>query len=51
MGLLGDLHAAGNTVLLVTHERRIAEHAGRVVHVRDGVIERIEDLGDRGGEA
>lgn len=44
MGLLDDLHAAGNAILLVTHERRIAEHAGRVVHVRDGVIERIEEL-------
>ena len=44
MGLLDDLHAAGNTVLLVTHERRIAEHAERVVHVRDGVIEDIEEL-------
>jgi putative ABC transport system ATP-binding protein len=44
MGLLDDLHAAGNTILLVTHERRIAEHAGRIVHVRDGVIERIEEL-------
>ncbi|WP_394350871.1 ABC transporter ATP-binding protein [Salinirussus salinus] len=46
MGLLDDLHAAGNTILLVTHERRIAEHADRVVHVRDGVVERIEDLED-----
>jgi len=42
MGLLGDLHEAGNTVMLVTHERRIAEHADRIVHVRDGVVERIE---------
>ncbi|MEF8906897.1 MAG: ABC transporter ATP-binding protein, partial [Haloarculaceae archaeon] len=53
MGLLDELHAAGNTVLLVTHERRIAEHADRVIHVRDGVVERIEELGDgdRDGEA
>ena len=42
MGLLGDLHEAGNTVMLVTHERRIAERADRIVHVRDGVVERIE---------
>ena len=46
MDLLDDLHAAGNTILLVTHERRIAEHAERIVHVRDGVIERIEELQD-----
>ncbi len=44
MSLLDGLHEAGNTVLLVTHERRIAEHADRIVHVRDGVIERIEEL-------
>ncbi|MCU4800965.1 ABC transporter ATP-binding protein [Halobacteria archaeon HArc-gm2] len=47
MALLGELHADGHTILLVTHERRIAEHAERIVHVRDGTIERIEDLGDR----
>mgnify|MGYP000315342386 CR=1 FL=1 len=47
MALLGELHAGGHTILLVTHERRIAEHAERIVHVRDGTIERIEDLGDR----
>ena len=46
MGLLDDLHAAGNTILLVTHERRIAEHADRIVNVRDGVIEGIEELSD-----
>ncbi|SFS02652.1 putative ABC transport system ATP-binding protein [Halomicrobium zhouii] len=47
MALLGELHADGHTILLVTHERRIAEHAERIVHVRDGTIERIEELGDR----
>ncbi|NLV11514.1 MULTISPECIES: ABC transporter ATP-binding protein [Halomicrobium] len=46
MSLLDDLHAAGNTILLVTHERRIADHAERIVHVRDGVVERIEELSD-----
>ncbi|ACV49317.1 MULTISPECIES: ABC transporter ATP-binding protein [Halomicrobium] len=46
MSLLDDLHAAGNTILLVTHERRIAAHAERIVHVRDGAIERIEELSD-----
>jgi putative ABC transport system ATP-binding protein len=46
MALLDELHDAGNTILLVTHERRIAEHAERIVHVRDGVIERVEELSD-----
>ena len=44
MSLFADLHAAGNTILLVTHERRIAEHAERIVHVRDGEIQEVEDL-------
>jgi putative ABC transport system ATP-binding protein len=46
MGLLAELHEDGNTILLVSHERRIADHADRIVHVRDGVIERIEELSD-----
>jgi putative ABC transport system ATP-binding protein len=39
MGVLGDLHARGNTIILVTHEDDIAAHAHRVVRLRDGVIE------------
>ena len=42
MRLLAEIHDRGNTVLLVTHARRIAEHAERIVHVRDGRIERVE---------
>ncbi|GGJ12611.1 hypothetical protein GCM10008995_23080 [Halobellus salinus] len=42
MRLLAEIHDRGNTILLVTHARRIAEHAERIVHVRDGRIERIE---------
>lgn len=38
------LHAAGNTILLVTHERRIAERADRIVHLRDGELVRIETV-------
>ena len=38
------LHDAGNTILLVTHERHIAEHANRIVHVRDGEIEGTESV-------
>jgi len=44
MALFADLHAAGNTVLLVTHERHIAEHADRIVHLLDGHLERIEQI-------
>jgi putative ABC transport system ATP-binding protein len=39
MGLFEDIHAAGNTIILVTHEHDIALHAHRIVRLRDGLIE------------
>jgi putative ABC transport system ATP-binding protein len=39
MKLFGDIHANGNTVILVTHEEEIAAYAHRVIRLRDGVIE------------
>ncbi|SIS62170.1 putative ABC transport system ATP-binding protein [Filimonas lacunae] len=39
MEIFGQIQAAGNTVVLVTHEEDIAAHAKRVVRLRDGVIE------------
>jgi putative ABC transport system ATP-binding protein len=39
MDIFGQIHAAGNTVVLVTHEEDIAAHARRVIRLRDGVIE------------
>ena len=39
MHLFEALHAAGNTILLVTHEEEIAQHARRIVLLRDGKIE------------
>jgi putative ABC transport system ATP-binding protein len=39
MALLEDLYQRGNTIILVTHERDIAAHARRAIHLRDGVIE------------
>jgi putative ABC transport system ATP-binding protein len=38
MSLFDQLHAKGNTIVLVTHEADIAEYAHRVVHIRDGQI-------------
>ncbi len=38
MALLDDLHAQGNTIVLVTHEHDIAEYAHRVIHIRDGKV-------------
>ena len=39
MDIFGDIHSRGNTVVLVTHEEDIANHALRVVRLRDGVVE------------
>ena len=39
MKLFGDIHANGNTVILVTHEEEIAAYANRVIRLRDGLIE------------
>src|SRR6266436_1836771 len=38
MRFLGELHSQGNTIILVTHEHDIAEHAHRVLHILDGRI-------------
>lgn len=42
MGLLEDIHQAGNTIVVVTHEEDIAMHAHRIIRLRDGVIETDE---------
>ncbi|WP_075601606.1 ABC transporter ATP-binding protein [Saccharicrinis aurantiacus] len=39
MRLFGDIHASGNTIILVTHEEDIAQHAHRIIRLRDGVVE------------
>jgi putative ABC transport system ATP-binding protein len=39
MALFDKIHENGNTVIVVTHEEEIAEHAHRVIRLRDGVIE------------
>ena len=44
MQIFEQLYAQGNTIILVTHEPDIAEHAHRVVHVRDGKIEKDEKI-------
>jgi putative ABC transport system ATP-binding protein len=38
MGLFENLHRQGNTIILVTHEMDIAQHAHRVIFIRDGKI-------------
>ena len=39
MELFEELHAAGNTIILVTHEEEIAAHARRIIRLRDGLLE------------
>jgi macrolide transport system ATP-binding/permease protein len=46
MRILGELHATGRTIVVVTHDSAIAEHADRIVEMRDGVI-----VSDRRGGA
>jgi len=43
MGLLQDIHLAGNTIILVTHEEDIALHAHRIIRLRDGLVESDEE--------
>lgn len=38
LALLDDLHAQGRTIVLITHELEVAQHARRIVFVRDGLI-------------
>ncbi len=40
MALFDELHAAGQTIILVTHEADIAEHAKREIHLLDGAVAR-----------
>ncbi|WP_305882369.1 ABC transporter ATP-binding protein [Natronosalvus rutilus] len=42
MALFRALNEAGRTILMVTHERSVAEHADRIVHLVDGRIDEIE---------
>jgi len=44
MALFERLYEQGNTIILVTHEHDIALHAHRVIHLRDGVVERDEKI-------
>ncbi len=43
--LFHKIHAQGNTIVLVTHDRSVADQTQRIIHLRDGEIEREERKG------
>ncbi|MBU1097170.1 MAG: ABC transporter ATP-binding protein [Bacteroidetes bacterium] len=47
MTLFNEIYSQGNTIILVTHEEYIAEHAARIVRLRDGLIESDETVTKR----
>lgn len=42
MKIFYELHQQGHTVIMVTHEAEVARHARRIIHLRDGLIEKDE---------
>jgi putative ABC transport system ATP-binding protein len=49
MTMFDELHGAGQTIILVTHEDNIAAHALRTIRLKDGLIESDVTSGGRGG--
>ncbi len=47
MTLFNEIYLQGNTIILVTHEEYIAEHAARIIRLRDGLIEKDEEVKNR----
>ena len=47
MKLFEQLHEQGTTVLVVTHEREVADFTNRIIHIRDGIIMKDELNGSR----
>lgn len=44
MELFSRLHKQGNTIIIITHEHDIATYADRIIHIRDGKVEKDEVL-------
>jgi putative ABC transport system ATP-binding protein len=46
LNLFHKIHGQGNTIIMVTHDQEVANQAQRIIHIRDGQIERDERKGD-----
>jgi len=46
MAIFDRLNEEGNSIIMVTHERNIAEHAKRIIHLKDGLIEKDESAAE-----
>lgn len=44
MQLLEELHSRGRTIIMVTHSSEMAAHAQRIIHLKDGKVESLEDV-------
>ena len=42
MRLFHQLHRAGNTIVLITHDNHVADEAERKIHIKDGIVEEVE---------
>ncbi|MCC7037216.1 MAG: ABC transporter permease, partial [Alphaproteobacteria bacterium] len=51
MELLKKLHAEGRTIILITHDEKVAQNARRIIRIHDGVIASDSGAVDRGGDA
>ncbi len=51
MKIFHELHAAGTTMVVVTHDKEVALRADRIIEMKDGCISNDRPTGGRSGEA